>query len=136
MGLIGAGLIGVGLSGGLALAAVAIGVTQAGFAIYGSSSLSLVQSLSPARLRGRVTAVHALYRGCRSGLAGASSRSARARSSPSTRGPVVIVCGSRCSSCVPRRGRRIDRAAGTVTGRLEGSGYAPPARPVATPTLR
>ena len=54
MGLIGVGLIGLGLSGALIVAAVATAVAQGGFAIYGSSSLSLVQSLSPARLRGRV----------------------------------------------------------------------------------
>jgi len=131
MGLIGAGLIGVGLSGGLALAAVAIGVAQGGFAVYGSSSLSLVQSLSPIRLRGRVTSLFTLlYWGLLpfGALAGGiiAERSS-ALVAIILAGSVVIACGVVLFVARPQIATlRIDRVAGTVSGRLEGSGYARP----------
>jgi len=54
------GLIGFGLSSGLAMGAMAMIVAGAGFALYASSSLSLIQSLSSTEYRGRLTAVFAL----------------------------------------------------------------------------
>ena len=57
---IAAGLIWFGLSSGLAMGAVAMVVAGAGFALYASSSLSLIQSLSSTEYRGRLTAVFAL----------------------------------------------------------------------------
>jgi MFS family permease len=131
MGLIGVGLIGVGLSGALALAAIGIGVAQGGFAIYGSSSLSLVQSLSPARLRGRVTSLFTLlYWGLMpfGALAGGliAERSS-ALVAVLLAGSVVIACGTLLFLVRPQIATlRIDRAAGTVSGRLEGSGYPRP----------
>ncbi len=129
--LIGAGLIGVGLSGALALAAVAIAVAQGGFAIYGSSSLSLVQSLSPARLRGRVTSLFTLlYWGLMpfGALAGGliAERSS-ALVAVMLAGSIVITCGAILFIARPQIATlRIDRVAGTVTGQLEGSGYPRP----------
>jgi hypothetical protein len=131
MGLIGAGLIGVGLSGALVLAAVAIGVAQGGFAIYGSSSLSLVQSLSPARLRGRVTSLFTLlYWGLMpfGALAGGliAERSS-ALVAVILAGSAVIACGVVLFLVRPQIATlRIDRIAGTVSGRLDGSGYPRP----------
>ena len=132
MGLIGAGLIGVGLSGALVIAAAAIGVAQGGFAIYGSSSLSLVQSLSPARLRGRVTSLFTLlYWGLMPFGALAGGLIAERSSALFTvllAGSAVIACGAILFLVRPQIATlRIDRAAGTVGGRLEGSGYSPAA---------
>ena len=133
MGLIGAGLIGVGLSGALVVAAVAIGVAQGGFAIYGSSSLSLVQSLSPARLRGRVTSLFTLlYWGLMpfGALAGGLDRRTleRARSRSSSRARSSSAAAALLFVVRPQIATlRIDRVAGTVSGRLEGSGYSRPA---------
>jgi predicted MFS family arabinose efflux permease len=131
MGLIGAGLIGVGLSGALGLAAIAIGVAQGGFAIYGSSSLSLVQSLSPPRLRGRVTSLFTLlYWGLLpfGALAGGliAERSS-ALVAVILAGSAVITCGAILFVARPQIATlRIDRAAGTVSGQLDGSGYSRP----------
>ncbi len=130
MGVIGAGLIGLGLSGALGLAAVGTGVAQGGFAIYGSSSLSLVQSLSPARLRGRITSLFTLlYWGLMpfGALAGGLiAERTSALVAVSLAGFVVIACGAVLFVVRPQIATlRIDRAAGTVTGRLDGSGYTP-----------
>ena len=57
---IAAGLIGFGVSSGLAMGGVAMIVAGAGFSLYASSSLSLIQSLSSTVYRGRLTAVFAL----------------------------------------------------------------------------
>ena len=54
------GLIITGVVGSLPVAMAAIGLTQAGFVVYASSSLALVQALSPARLRGRLTSLFTL----------------------------------------------------------------------------
>jgi predicted MFS family arabinose efflux permease len=129
MGLIGAGLIGAGLSGGLIVASVAIGVAQAGFAIYGSSSLSLVQSLSQSRLRGRVTSLFTLlYWGMLpfgALLGGLVAERTSALVAIIAAGAVVLACGVLLFLVRPQIATlRIDRAAGTVSGRLEGSGYA------------
>ena len=132
MGLIGAGLIGVGLSGALAVAAVAIGVAQGGFAIYGSSSLSLVQSLSPARLRGRVTSLFTLlYWGLMPFGALAGGLVAERSSglvAVILAGCIIIGCAAVLFLVRPQIATlRIDRLGGTVSGRLEGSGYSRPA---------
>src|SRR5205823_11677616 len=50
-----AGFTATGAIGMLPAAMLGIGVAQAGFVIYASSSLALVQALSPATLRGRLT---------------------------------------------------------------------------------
>ncbi len=130
MGVIGAGLIGLGISGALGLAAVGTGLAQGGFAIYGSSSLSLVQSLSPARLRGRITSLFTLlYWGFMPFGALAGGLVAERSSALVTvilAGIVVIACGVVLFVIRPQIATlRIDRAAGTVTGQLDGSGYAP-----------
>ncbi|HEX6867959.1 MAG TPA: MFS transporter [Candidatus Limnocylindrales bacterium] len=133
MGLIGVGLISVGLSGALIVAAVAIGVAQGGFAIYGSSSLSLVQSLSPARLRGRVTSLFTLlYWGLMpfgALVGGLVAERSSALFAVALAGAIVIACGVLLFLVRPQIATlRIDRVAGTVNGRLDGSGYSPPPR--------
>src|SRR5205823_10716859 len=55
-----AGFTATGAIGMLPAAMLGIGVAQAGFVIYASSSLALVQALSPARLRGRLTSLFTL----------------------------------------------------------------------------
>lgn len=132
MGLIGAGLIGIGMSGDLAMAVVATGITQGGFAIYGSSSLSLVQSLSPLRLRGRVTSLFTLlYWGLMpfgALLGGLVAERSSALVAVALAGAVVLVCGAVVFLVRPQIATlRIDRLAGTVSGRLDGSGYVHPA---------
>ena len=131
MALIGVGLIGVGVSGAVVLAAAAVGVAQGGFAIYGSSSLSLVQSLSPARLRGRVTSLFTfLYWGLMpfgALVGGLIAERSSALVTVILAGSVVIGCGILSFLVRPQIATlRIDRTAGTVSGRLEGSGYAHP----------
>ena len=131
MALIGTGLISVGLSGALVLAAIAIGIAQGGFAIYGSSSLSLVQSLSPARLRGRVTSLFTLlYWGLMPFGALAGGLIAERSSGLFAlilAGAIVVGCGVLLFFIRPQIATlRIDRIAGTVSGRLEGSGYSRP----------
>ncbi|HVA86558.1 MAG TPA: MFS transporter [Candidatus Saccharimonadales bacterium] len=54
------GLIVTGAVGLLPVAIIGIGLTQAGFVLYASSSLALVQALAPARLRGRLTSLFTL----------------------------------------------------------------------------
>ena len=115
------------------LAAAAVGLTQAGFAIYASSALSLVQALSPARLRGRVTSLFTLLYwglmpfGALVGgfIAGALERAVRGHA---LAGAIVITCGAilRFIARPQIATLRIDRVAGTVTGQLEGSGYPRP----------
>ena len=130
MGLIGAGLIGVGLSGVLALAAFAVGIAQGGFAIYGSSSLSLVQTLSPPRLRGRITSLFTLlywgllpFGALAGGLIAERSSSLVA---VMLAGSAVIACGAVLFVVRPQIATlRVDRDAGTVSGQLDGTGYSP-----------
>lgn len=131
MGLIGVGLIGIGASGNLAMAMVATGVTQGGFAIYGSSSLSLVQSLSPIRLRGRVTSLFTLlYWGLLpfgALLGGLVAERSSALVAVALAGAVVLIAGALVLLVRPQIATlRIDRVAGTVSGRLDGSGYVHP----------
>jgi MFS family permease len=128
--LIGGGLIGAGLSGSLALAAVGIGVAQGGFVVYASASLSLVQSLSPVHLRGRVTSLFTLlYWGLLpfGALAGGLiAEQAGAPAAVVVAGAVVVAAGLAVLVARPQIATlRIDRDAGTVSGRLEGSGYQP-----------
>jgi MFS family permease len=134
MGLIGVGLVGIGMSGDLAMAVIATGVTQGGFTIYGSSSLSLVQSLSPLRLRGRVTSLFTLlYWGLMpfgALLGGLVAERSSALVAVALAGAVVLVCGALVFLVRPQIATlRIDRLAGTVSGRLDGSGYVHPAEP-------
>jgi predicted MFS family arabinose efflux permease len=54
------GLVLFGISPSLPAAALSMVVCGAGFLVYGSSSLSLIQALSAAEFRGRLTALFAL----------------------------------------------------------------------------
>jgi hypothetical protein len=104
-------------------------VAQGGFVIYGSSSLTLVQSLAQPRLRGRVTSLFTLlYWGLLpfGALAGGLlAERTSALVAIVVSGAVVLACGVLLYLARPQIATlRIDRAAGTVTGRLEGSGYA------------
>jgi MFS family permease len=58
--MIAAGMVAFGLVSGLAAGALAMVVAGAGFAVYASASLSLVQGLASAEYRGRLTAVFSL----------------------------------------------------------------------------
>ena len=60
LGMICAGMVGFGLVSGLLAGAAAMVVAGAGFAVYASSTLSLVQALATAEYRGRLTAVFSL----------------------------------------------------------------------------
>lgn len=60
MAAVSVGMIVAGAGGMVPAAMAGIGLAQAGFVIYASSSLALVQALSPARLRGRLTSLFTL----------------------------------------------------------------------------
>jgi MFS family permease len=57
---ISAGMIVAGVGGIVPVAMAGIALAQAGFVVYASSSVALVQALSPARLRGRLTSLFTL----------------------------------------------------------------------------
>lgn len=56
----GAGMIVFGLAPGPAIAIPAMSLVGGGFLVYGAASLTLIQALSPARLRGRLTSLFQL----------------------------------------------------------------------------
>lgn len=60
MGAAGLGMTATGLAGTLAMAVVAMAVAGAGFAIFAASTISVVQALAPAAMRGRLTALFSL----------------------------------------------------------------------------
>ena len=129
---IGVGLIAVGAAGVVPLTAAAVGLTQAGFAIYASSALSLVQALSPARLRGRVTSLFTLlYWGLMPFGALVAGFIAERMTSLTTlmlNGAVILIMGA--IALVSRRQiatLRIERDGHSVAGDLRGSGYVPEA---------
>ena len=122
------GLIAMGSAGSLLLTALAVGLTQAGFAIYASSGLSLVQALSPARLRGRVTSLFTLlYWGLMpfgALLAGVVAERVTSLTTVILGGGVILGAGA--LALLFRRQiatLRIDRDGHSVVGDLAGSGY-------------
>ncbi len=125
-------LIGMGLAGTLPLTAAAVGATQAGFAIYASSALSLVQALSPARLRGRVTSLFTLlYWGLLpfgALVVGIVAEQIGAVTTLALGGGVILAaCGGAFLARRQIATLRIERDGRSVVGNLEGSGHVPDA---------
>ena len=121
------GLFITGASGMLPVAIVAIGLAQAGFVVYASSSLALVQALSPARLRGRLTSLFTLlYWGLMpfgALVEGAIAERTSSLFALMCVGATMLAAGA--VALVVRRQvvtLRIDRDGSSVRGDLEGSG--------------
>jgi MFS family permease len=149
LGAIGAGLFTTGAVGLLPVAMVAIGLTQAGFVVYASSSLALVQALSPARLRGRLTSLFTLlYWGLMpfgALIEGAIAERTNSLFALVCVGATIVAAGG--LALVVRRQvatLRINMDGDSVRGDLEGSGFgsdrpagetqgAPPGPPVRRP---
>ncbi len=130
-----AGLVGVGVAGVLPLTAACVGLAQAGFVVYASSSLSLVQALSPARLRGRITSLFTLlYWGLMpfgALFGGIVAERTSALFAVALAGVIIGICG--LLVFIVRRQiatLRIARDGHEVSGNLVGSGYSPEAQPV------
>ena len=132
---IGAGLALAGIGGMVPVAMLGIGIAQAGFVIYASSSLALVQALSPARLRGRLTSLFTLlYWGLMPIGALLEGNAAQATNSLVTLvgiGTLMIVAGAAALLFRPQIATlRLDRDGSRITGNVEGSGLGsdrPPA---------
>jgi len=124
---IGAGLALAGIGGMVPVAMLGIGIAQAGFVIYASSSLALVQALSPARLRGRLTSLFTLlYWGLMPIGALLEGNAAQATNSLVTLvgiGVLMIVAGAAALMFRPQIATlRLDRDGSRITGNVEGSG--------------
>jgi MFS family permease len=125
---IGSGMIVAGTGGMVATAMLGIGVAQAGFVIYASSSLALVQALSPARLRGRLTSLFTLlYWGLMpigALVEGAISERTSSLVTLVLIGVTMLIGGA--IAIVARRQiltLRLSRDGSAVRGDLDGSGY-------------
>jgi MFS family permease len=125
--LVASGMIFAGVGATVPLAMLGIGVAQAGFVIYASSSLALVQALSPGRLRGRLTSVFTLlYWGLMpigALLEGAAAERTNSLVTLIGMGVVMFVAGALALLLRPQIATlRLGRDGSTVTGQLEGSG--------------
>jgi MFS family permease len=121
------GLFITGASGMLPVAIVAIGLAQAGFVIYASSSLALVQALSPARLRGRLTSLFTLlYWGLMPfGALVEGAIAEETNSLIALMGVGITMVAAGAVALLVRRQvvtLRIDRDGSSVRGDLDGSG--------------
>jgi MFS family permease len=132
------GMIVAGAGGMIALAVVGIGLAQAGFVIYASSSLALVQALSPARLRGRLTSLFTLlYWGLMPiGALVEGAAAEKTNSLITLVGMGVVMLGAGALAFLFRSQiatLRLDRDGSRVTGKLAGSGLGSdePAQPSA-----
>ncbi len=124
---IGAGLALAGAGGMVPVAIFGIGVAQAGFVIYASSSLALVQALSPGRLRGRLTSLFTLlYWGLMpigALLEGAASQATNSLVTLVGIGTLMIVAGAAALLVRSQIATlRLDRDGSRITGNVEGSG--------------
>ena len=120
-------MIFAGVGATVPLAMLGLGVAQAGFVIYASSSLALVQALSPGRLRGRLTSVFTLlYWGLMpigALLEGAAAERTNSLVTLIGMGVVMFVAGALALLFRPQIATlRLGRDGSTVTGQLEGSG--------------
>ena len=92
------GMVVFGLAPVPAVAVVAMAFVGGGFLLYGAASLSLVQALSPARLRGRLTSVFTLlYWGLMpigGLLGGAVAEVTSARFAMLAGGAIILGCGA------------------------------------------
>ena len=128
MATVAAGLIAIGLAASLPVTPFAVGLTQAGFAIYASSALTLVQALSPPRLRGRVTSIFTLlYWGLMpfgALLAGVVAERITSLTTLIVGGSIILGAGALALVARPQIATlRIDRDGKSVSGDLAGSGY-------------
>jgi MFS family permease len=127
LGFIAAGMIVAGVGGMVPVAMLGIGIAQAGFVVYASSSLALVQALSPARLRGRLTSLFTLlYWGLMPIGALLEGAAAERTSSLVTLvgiGVLMLVAGAIAFLLRSQIATlRLDRDGSNVTGNVEGSG--------------
>jgi MFS family permease len=125
--LVAAGMIVAGLGGRIALAMVGIALAQAGFVLYASSSLALVQAISPARLRGRLTSLFTLlYWGLMpigALVEGAAAEASNSLVTLVAMGAVMLAAGAVAFLLRSHVATlRLDRDGSRVTGNLEGSG--------------
>jgi MFS family permease len=92
------GMVVFGVAPVPAVAVVAMAFVGGGFLLYGAASLSLVQALSPARLRGRLTSVFTLlYWGLMpigGLLGGAVAEVTSARFAMLAGGAIILACGA------------------------------------------
>jgi MFS family permease len=122
-----AGMIVAGAGGMVPVAMLGIGVAQAGFVVYASSSLALVQALSPARLRGRLTSLFTLlYWGLMpvgALLEGAAAERTNSLVTLVGIGVLMIVAGTVAFVLRSQIATlRLDRDGSRITGNVEGSG--------------
>ena len=137
LALVAAGMIVAGAGGMVPIAILGIGLAQAGFVVYASSSLALVQALSPARLRGRLTSLFTLlYWGLMPIGALFEGVAAERTSSLVTlvgMGVLMLAAGAGALALRAQIATlRLDRDGSRVTGNLAGSGLgsdAPPPAP-------
>lgn len=127
LALVALGMILAGAGGLVAVAMLGIGVAQAGFVTYASSSLALVQALSPARLRGRLTSLFTLlYWGLMpigALVEGGAAERTNALVTLIGMGVVMLAAGATALALRPQIATlRLDRDGSRVTGNLEGSG--------------
>jgi MFS family permease len=125
--LVASGMIVAGLGGRIALAMAGIGMAQAGFVIYASSSLALVQAISPARLRGRLTSLFTLlYWGLMpigALIEGAAAEQTNSLVTLVGMGVVMLAAGAAAFLLRSQIATlRLDRDGSRVTGNLVGSG--------------
>ena len=121
------GMIVAGTGGMVPVAMLGIGIAQAGFVVYASSSLALVQALSPARLRGRLTSLFTLlYWGLMPVGALLEGAAAERTSSLVTLvgiGVLMLIAGGIAFLLRSQIATlRLDRDGSNVTGNVEGSG--------------
>jgi MFS family permease len=135
LGFIALGMVVAGTGGSIGVAMLGIGLAQAGFVIYASSSLALVQAISPARLRGRLTSLFTLlYWGLMpigALLEGAAAE--RLNSLVTLLGMGLIMLGAGVLAFLVRpqiATLRLDRDGSRLTGNLEGSGLGSDGPPV------
>jgi MFS family permease len=125
--LVSAGMIVAGVGGMVPVAMAGIGLAQAGFVVYASSSLALVQALSPGRLRGRLTSLFTLlYWGLMpigALLEGAAAERTSSLVTLIGMGVVMLASGALAFFLRPQIATlRLDRDGRSVTGNLVGSG--------------
>jgi MFS family permease len=125
--IVGIGMIVTGAGGAIPIAMAGIGLAQAGFVLYASSSLALVQAISPARLRGRVTALFTLlYWGLMpigALLEGTAAEQITSLTTLVAMGAIMLIAGLLVLAVRPQiASLRLDRDGSRVTGNLVGSG--------------
>ncbi len=139
--LVAIGMIVAGVGGMVPFAMLGIALAQAGFVIYASSSLALVQALSPARLRGRLTSLFTLlYWGLMpigALLEGAAAERTNSLVTLIAMGAIMLAAGAVALLLRPQiASLRLSRDGSQVTGNTAGSGLGSdgPPTPATSPT--